>query len=176
MKAKVADNKLTLITAVSDTQRETRDNAITAIPLALTDSLPHPRGVTIGRLVGFQNRRPLVHYPGCLTDEGLLAQSIVLLTPDKIGKSVLLAFESENPERPIIIGVMVEPETGNTAPVDLKIDGERLILTAEREIVLRCGESSITLTRAGKVIIKGAYVLSRSSGYNKIKGAAVDIN
>ena len=50
------------------------------------------------------------------------------------------------------------------------------MLTAEREIVLKCGEASITLTRAGKVLIKGTYVLSRSSGYNKIKGAAVDIN
>ena len=49
-------------------------------------------------------------------------------------------------------------------------------MDAEREIVLRCGDSSITLTRAGKVIIKGKYILNRSSGYNKIKGAAVEIN
>jgi hypothetical protein len=49
-------------------------------------------------------------------------------------------------------------------------------VSAEREIVLRCGDASITLTRAGKVIIKGRYVVSRSTGYNKIKGATVDIN
>ncbi len=55
-------------------------------------------------------------------------------------------------------------------------DGERVLVTAEREIVLRCGEASLTLTRAGKVLIKGKYIVSRSSGYNKIKGAAVDIN
>jgi len=42
--------------------------------------------------------------------------------------------------------------------------------------VLRCGDASITLTRAGKVVIQGNYILSRSSGYNKIKGAAIDIN
>jgi hypothetical protein len=41
---------------------------------------------------------------------------------------------------------------------------------------LRCGESSIVLTRAGKVLIKGNYVLSRSRGANRIKGAYVDIN
>ena len=45
-----------------------------------------------------------------------------------------------------------------------------------RQDAARCGDASITLTRAGKVIIKGNYILSRSSGYNKIKGAAVDIN
>ena len=60
--------------------------------------------------------------------------------------------------------------------VTAQVDDQRVVLTAEREIVLRCGEASITLTRAGKVLIKGTYVLSRSSGYNKIKGAAVDIN
>ena len=53
---------------------------------------------------------------------------------------------------------------------------ERLELTAEREIVLRCGEASLTLTRAGKIILRGTYVLSRSSGVNKIKGGSVQIN
>lgn len=55
-------------------------------------------------------------------------------------------------------------------------DGERLVLKAEREIVLQCGKASITLTRAGKVIIRGAYVLSRSSGVNRIVGGSVQIN
>ena len=50
------------------------------------------------------------------------------------------------------------------------------MLTAEREIVLKCGKASITLTRAGKVIIRGAYVLSRSSGVNRIVGGSVQIN
>jgi len=108
----------------------------------------------------------------------LVAHTVVPLTPDKIGKPVLLAFENDNQERPVIIGLVVEPEgeSAVTSSVNLEIDGERLLLTAEREIVLSCGEGSITLTRAGKIIIKGTYVLSRSSGYNKIKGAAVDIN
>ena len=44
------------------------------------------------------------------------------------------------------------------------------------QIVLRCGEASITLTRAGKVLIRGAYVLSRSSGTNRIQGGSVEIN
>jgi hypothetical protein len=55
-------------------------------------------------------------------------------------------------------------------------DGEHLELTAEREIVLRCGQASITLTRAGKVLIRGAYVLTRSSGVNRIQGGSVEIN
>jgi uncharacterized protein (DUF2345 family) len=67
-------------------------------------------------------------------------------------------------------------EGAPSQPVSIRADDERFVVSAEREIVLQCGDASITLTRAGKVLIKGTYVLSRSSGYNKIKGAAVDIN
>ena len=92
-------------------------------------------------------------------------------------------FDRGDVRLPIIIGV-IERSGGLGAPRDqrptesvrVQADDTRLVLTAEREIVLQCGEASITLTRAGKVIIRGTYVLSRSSGYNKIKGAAIDIN
>ena len=55
-------------------------------------------------------------------------------------------------------------------------DGRRVEINAEQEIVLRCGEASITLTRAGKILIRGEYVLSRSTGVNRIQGGAVEIN
>ena len=49
-------------------------------------------------------------------------------------------------------------------------------LTAQREIVLRCGKASITLTRAGKVLIRGEYIFSRSTGVNKLKGGSIQLN
>jgi hypothetical protein len=55
-------------------------------------------------------------------------------------------------------------------------DGENLVIPAVAELVILCGEASITLTRAGKVLIRGAYVLTRSSGANCVKGAVVEIN
>ena len=60
--------------------------------------------------------------------------------------------------------------------VQATLDGEQLVLTAQNEIVLRCGKASLTLTRAGKVLIRGTYLLSRSSGVNRIKGGSVQIN
>jgi len=50
------------------------------------------------------------------------------------------------------------------------------VLKAKQEIVLECGRASITLTSAGKVLIRGAYLSSRSSGVHRIKGASVEIN
>jgi hypothetical protein len=60
--------------------------------------------------------------------------------------------------------------------VELENDGERLIVTAKTQLVLRCGKASITLTNAGKVLIEGAYVSSRSTGVNRINGGSVQLN
>jgi hypothetical protein len=60
--------------------------------------------------------------------------------------------------------------------VEVEADGERLVVSAREQLVLRCGKASITLTRAGRVIIRGESLLSRSSGVNRIKGGSVQIN
>ena len=62
------------------------------------------------------------------------------------------------------------------ALTDVTIDGKRITFDAREEIVLKCGKASITLTRAGKILIRGAYLLSRSTGVNKIKGGSIQLN
>jgi uncharacterized protein (DUF2345 family) len=59
---------------------------------------------------------------------------------------------------------------------DEAVGQDELEFTAQKQITLRCGESSITLTAAGKIIIRGKYIVSRSSGVQRIKGGAVQIN
>lgn len=127
-------------------------------------------GVVIGRVTGFgADGAPLVDFPQATAP--LAARATLALGPDAVGRQAALLFEGGNPERPIVVGLLHEP-----APVAAAVDGERLVLRAEREIVLECGDASITLTRAGKVLIRGTYVLSRSSGTNRIKGGSVEIN
>jgi uncharacterized protein involved in type VI secretion and phage assembly len=99
-----------------------------------------------------------------------------------VGADVVVLFDHGDPRKPIIVGVVqdfsspVGDADQTPQKVSIQADDERFVVSAEREIVLRCGDASITLTRAGKVIIKGNYIVSRSTGYNKIKGAAIDIN
>jgi hypothetical protein len=116
----------------------------------------------------------MVEFPGNPFDRPVAARTTTPLDPASVGSEAVLLFENGDPGRPIVVGVIRPAE--QQAGVAAELDGERVVLTAEREIVLRCGEASITLTRAGKVLIRGTYVLTRSSGANRVKGAVVEIN
>jgi hypothetical protein len=136
----------------------------------------------IGRLEGFDlTEQPLLSRLGACPGEVLPARSTVALRRAMVGSEVLVVFADGDPRCPVILGVLesrpLRPEAlAPQASASVVVDGERQVIEAAREVVLRCGEASITLTRAGKVIIKGSYILSRSTGYNRIKGAAIDLN
>jgi Domain of unknown function (DUF6484) len=134
-------------------------------------------GVVVGRLIALRaTGEPLVDFPGNLSPIALPARSVLPLEQHKIGCEILLAFDAGDPEKPIVIGTLENFAPHKQTRMSIKLDEESIVLNAEREIVLQCGKASITLTRAGKVLIRGAYVLSRSSGANRIKGGSVQIN
>jgi hypothetical protein len=70
------------------------------------------------------------------------------------------------------------PAAANDAerPLEARLDGKRTVVEAQEEIVLRCGESSITLLRNGRVVIRGLEIETRARGTNRISGGAVKIN
>lgn len=138
--------------------------------------------------------RPCVDYPGNRLGP-LGARTTVSLSADALAQAVaarqgaLLVFENGNPALPILIGLLQTPQASAfgdllatarmpapSAQREARLDGERVVLTAAREIVLECGDASLTLRRDGKVLIRGAYVETHSKGINRIKGGAVKIN
>lgn len=131
-------------------------------------------GVVVGRVAEVDAAGVVrVTFPGA-PKEGFAARAVTPIQQDDTGREVALMFEGGDPRRPIVMGKMVSPLA---APgPEAVADGRRVEIAAQDEIVLRCGESSITLTRAGKILIRGAYVLSRSSGVNRIQGGSVEIN
>jgi hypothetical protein len=139
-------------------------------------------GVVVGELVAMVNegRTPLVLFQGQPGSAAVAARSVVDLYGAHIGCSVVLMFENNDPGRPLLMGVLRTDERcpleGRPGQVDVDADGERLTVSAKHQLVLRCGAASITLTRAGKVLINGDYVASCSSGVNRIKGGSVQIN
>lgn len=137
-----------------------------------------PAEVVIGRIAGLaEDGAPLVDFPA--NPAGVPVPALATARYDLVPADapVALMFLAGDRARPLAIGLIAPPDEesatrGPTAPPP----DERLTLTAAREIVLQCGRASIVLTRAGKVLVRGAYVSLRSSGMQRITGASVQIN
>ncbi len=158
---------------------ESHQNLLEAL-VERTPPVQKLEGVMIGTFVGQgEGGVPLVDFQGNPMRKPIPVRTALALGREIRGRQVALLFEGGDPRRPILLGpVQNTVESGGKpdSQLEAEIDGERVVLSAEKEIVLRCGKSSITLTRAGKILIRGAYLSSRSSGVNRIKGGSVQIN
>lgn len=164
------------------TEAEPLDAFVVGREATTVGSPAHVNGVVTGELIGIvdEGRTLLVTYPGQPRSGSLAAQAIVDLHGSHIGRPVVLMFEGGDLLKPIIMGVLrnaqVEPLDAPPGHVDIDVDGERMTVSAKHQLVLRCGKASITLTDAGKVLIEGAYISSRSTGVNRVKGGSVQLN
>jgi hypothetical protein len=136
----------------------------------------------LGRIVAVEAGGTVsVEVAGAL--EARAARLAVPLTHDELlaareaGGSAVLVFENGDPALPIIVG-LVQAVARSEVPqvLEADVDGKRVRVTAQDEIVLECGSASITLRRNGRVIVRGTYVESYSDGTNRIKGGQVRIN
>ena len=159
--------------------------------------------VVIGQLEGLSGAgEPLVNFPQNLADEAIPAMSTLPVHSEHTGRQVALLFTQGDLRNPLIIGLIhsplqsliddfeiqpvqdeVDPQTSTEpgtekpdAGTNATIDGKRVVLEGREEVVLKCGEASITLTRAGKILIRGKYILNRSTGVNRILGGSVQVN
>lgn len=143
-------------------------------------------GTLRGVLAGFnEHGEALVDFPGNPAGKPIAAISLVTLRYELAGNHAVLTFEDSDLARPILLGIVQPPlkpgkqvllEEEGGGPMEMLVDGEAVRIHGHKEIVLRCGKASITLTRDGKILLRGTYIQSRSSGANRIKGASVQIN
>lgn len=121
----------------------------------------------------------------------LAAVSMVQLGAHHIGQALALGFEGANAQRPVVLGLMMQANqanqanqtaTPNTAPnatpnaVRVMQQGRKVVIEAQTELELRCGEAVILLSEDGHVQIRGAYVTSHASASQRIRGGSVQIN
>lgn len=70
----------------------------------------------------------------------------------------------------------INKQTSPETELQTTIDGKRIVLEGQEEIVLKCGDACIKLTKDGKITIQGNYILNRSSSKYIIQGVSVKIN
>lgn len=55
-------------------------------------------------------------------------------------------------------------------------DRRQVVIDADEELVIRCGEGSITIRKNGQVLIKGLDIVSHARKRNRVRGGSVQIN
>jgi|SRR5579871_92520 len=139
-------------------------------------------GLRIGQLLALlpETAVCLVSIADSLTADAKRARAIIELDGRHIGRDVLLGFENNDPERPIILGLLTGqsgwPMENPSGHVEVAADGHRIVITANRELVLRCGKSSISLRYDGRIEVRGEEVLTQAAGANRIRGGSVELN
>lgn len=134
-------------------------------------------GIAVGTLDGFDNDGvALVSIPTFGLTR-ISARSINPLGGAQVGQPLALGFEGGDPSRPIILGLMLAaPQAPAPLPTEVLLDGERIALTAEREIELRCGDAALILSADGRIELRGTYITSYASATQRILGGSVNIN
>ncbi len=112
---------------------------------------------------------------------GIALSDGVLVPAARNQQRALVIGTNEDPPKLVLVGLLrerVSAAARDAGPgrLEVKIDGETLRFTADREIELRCGNASLVLRQSGRVILKGTYLETSSRGPLKIKGATVEIN
>jgi hypothetical protein len=149
-------------------------------------------GVELAAIVAVTDDGPQVQFQP--DGPSITARLAVAVTRERLDAAIaqcqqaVLLFEHGDRTRPIIVGFIettpapAQPvEVGPVLPdrpsvIEADVDGKRVRVTAQDEIVLQCGSASVTLRRNGRVIIRGTYVETRADGTNRIKGGQVQIN
>jgi hypothetical protein len=130
-------------------------------------ALPPPATLYTGRLVGLAaDGRVLVRLDGGEVDHqatcaGPLDATVI---SQAVGERTPVVLRGD-PDGLVVLGLL-QPLAS----------AARREVGAGEQLVLRSGDASLTLTAAGKVLLRGAYVSSWSNGVNRIVGRTVRLD
>lgn len=141
--------------------------ATAARPIALPVT---QAGLTLARLIGFADGRPLVMLPG--KPEPTTASAACLLSANDAGRLVAVMFIDADTSLPLIIGA-IAAEAASSVQSE---PPARLEIQAKNEIVLKCGRATLRLLADGTAVLRGVNVITRAAATNRIRGGNVQIN
>ena len=104
------------------------------------------------------------------------AHSLIPLDARQLGCTVALSFDQGNIATPIVLGLVGCPASNAISAPELRVDGQRVVIEAEQEIELRCGEAAIVLGADGHIQLRGTYITSQASATQRILGGSVNVN
>jgi hypothetical protein len=147
-------------------------------------------GPVVGTIASFEHGEIRVTFPS--NRRGPVAARVLSTMDDaalaaaaKDQAEVVLLFEEGDPARPLLVGLLRARAplldallAGPVAPEETvaRVDGKRVRIEGKEEVVLQCGRASLTLTRDGKVVLRGVNIVSQADQVHKIRGGKVQVN
>lgn len=176
--------KATKVAALFPERRRENNIAPRAVPTSVPAAMPTTLGwVVAASGQGGKEATVLVDFPGSPHGTqparlGIALEASVIESAIARRQPAVLVFENGDPLLPIIVGLVQAPAPDSTPAtvVEADVDGKRVRVVGKDEIVLQCGQASVTLRRNGRIVIRGTYVETHSEGTNRIKGGQVQIN
>ena len=136
--------------------------------------------VCLGVLVAWDEKGPLVDFEGNLRApvRARVARGTTRVQPPPGTTQEVVLLVEARPNRPPVLLGLLQPlgSEAEASAIEARVDGRRVELEGRDEVVLRCGEATITLRRNGRILIRGVQVETRASGVNRIRGGSVAIN
>ncbi len=121
-------------------------------------------GVVVGIITGLDEQNsPMVDFDCNVYKRPLSAASLVPIDKIHAGRKAALMFEQNRADKPVIMGLM-------------HTRGQAEAITAEKELVIRCGKASIRLKENGDIVISGRELISRARKDNIIRGGTIHLN
>ena len=96
-------------------------------------------------------------------------------------RRALVIKPDNQPRQPVLVallreGISAEARDKAVGEPATLINGQAVAIDAQQSLELSCGRARITLHADGRIELNGDYLLSRSRGPIKLKGATIDIN
>ena len=138
-----------------------------------TTTLIEPGHVAIGLIVRFAtDGTPLVAMTGGGRPRRVEATAGISVAALRLASTTKVPVIIGNlDERLVVLGFLTQ------APVQLvEAEDPHRTISASESLTLSCGKASITLTKAGKVLIEGEYLGTRTRGATRVRGGSVQIN
>lgn len=113
---------------------------------------------------------------------------MALFQNDDSSESMAATTTTETPDVPPLTDLLERPLQRSTPrsaeipaapgsqPREMRVDGKRIVIEADQELELRCGEAILLLRRNGEIVIRGNYITSQATATQRIRGGSVHVN
>ncbi len=141
--------------------------------------MPAPRRIVqqfseleLARVAEVDEKRILVQVPS-LGPTPRLAHSLTPYADFAADDQVVVAHVAGSESDLVILGRLFNPQA---PPRDVRINGRKVALEANTELILRCADATVRIAHDGLVAIRGDRIVTEAQGTNRIRGGSVEIN